>query len=387
MEAYIKKYSLYKRGDKIYIDCNVLGSRIRFSTGVLWSKDNCRKILKNASNIIYQKIRGESKSTFLKDICAEILEVCRERKNKNSTLENVKKWLNILESNFGNKDLRLLNNKNILDFLNKKCTHYSRSSLRVLVGVINRIISIGNSRGAQIERVDFRSLRLGKEPAKIEPFTLGEIKKILQSADEDFYLFLCVAFFTGARTGEILGLKWSDIDLKNNKIIIERTITPKNKEQSPKTNTSRRVIDMLPIIKDALKNRVKNTNYIFNKNNAPLRFHEVRQKWYALLDSLDLKRQRLYITRHTFASIMIQQGEEQMWVSKMLGHSSLKITLDFYARFIPDESKKRAEFLNDFFNKKNANFLKNEDEIKNKIMPKIQKEVSLETLLSIKKKG
>ncbi|MBT5934992.1 MAG: hypothetical protein HOG88_06575 [Sulfurimonas sp.] len=70
--------------------------------------------------------------------------------------------------------------------------------------------------------------------------------------------------------------------------------------------------------------------------------------WKNLLIRTGYDHRVLYQTRHTFASIMLQKGEELAWVSKvMLGHSELATTLKFYAKFIPDENKKRAVFLDD----------------------------------------
>ena len=53
----------------------------------------------------------------------------------------------------------------------------------------------------------------------------------------------------------------------------------------------------------------------------------------------------IYYTRHSFASLMLQRGEEPMWVSKMLGHTNLNITLNHYAKYLPQSVENRAKFL------------------------------------------
>lgn len=70
-------------------------------------------------------------------------------------------------------------------------------------------------------------------------------------------------------------------------------------------------------------------------------------KWIPLLRVCGLSYRTLYQTRHTFASIMLQQGEEIGWISEMMGHVNIHTTLTKYLRYIPRVEKKRAVFLND----------------------------------------
>jgi integrase len=67
--------------------------------------------------------------------------------------------------------------------------------------------------------------------------------------------------------------------------------------------------------------------------------------WRPLLDKLTMKYRNLYQMRHTFASMMISNGEDILWVSKMLGHKDSSMTLQKYARYIKVKDKKRAGFL------------------------------------------
>lgn len=64
-----------------------------------------------------------------------------------------------------------------------------------------------------------------------------------------------------------------------------------------------------------------------------------------LLKALNLKDRKLYTTRHTFASLMLSQGEEAMWVSKTLGHKDLNTTYKTYSHYILKQEKERAKFL------------------------------------------
>ncbi len=61
--------------------------------------------------------------------------------------------------------------------------------------------------------------------------------------------------------------------------------------------------------------------------------------------NLDLEYRTLYQMRHTFTTMIIQNGEDILWVSHMLGHTNVNITLEVYAKYIKNDKKKRGNFL------------------------------------------
>ncbi|WQV25653.1 site-specific integrase [Helicobacter pylori] len=192
------------------------------------------------------------------------------------------------------------------------------------------------------------TMKNAKEGEKIDPFSLNEIKAILQSApDLRLKAFLTTAFFTGLRTGEQLALLWSDIDFENKKINIDKSLNLSGVITSPKNKTSIREVDLLEpvemILKELKESEPKNKKMIFL--SIPKRTQDFQRAFKKLLKSLNLKDRKLYTTRHTFASLMLSQGEEAMWVSKTLGHKDLNTTYKTYSHYIPQQEKKRAQFL------------------------------------------
>jgi integrase len=67
------------------------------------------------------------------------------------------------------------------------------------------------------------------------------------------------------------------------------------------------------------------------------------------LKSANIEYRTIYNTRHSFASLMISQGEDILWVSHMLGHTNTEMTLRKYAKYIKNEKKRRAIFLDKEF--------------------------------------
>lgn len=195
----------------------------------------------------------------------------------------------------------------------------------------------------------------------IHPFTLPEIRHILQNAEGKLKAFLTVAFFTGMRTGELIALKWSDINLQSQKITVRRSIRA-NIETGTKTGVVR-TIDMLTPVAEALKEQFKLTGlaggYVFlnrYKKHYAGSTTIAKEHWTPLLKRLMLDHRTLYQTRHSFATMMISKGEDVIWVSKMMGHANPSITLSIYSRYREEPIVKRAAFLDEInvFGEKDA---------------------------------
>ena len=189
------------------------------------------------------------------------------------------------------------------------------------------------------------------EKEEIEPFTLDEIDTILaDTTDIQLRNFLAISIFTGARSGEVVGLKWEDINLDKKKISINRTITG-GFENSPKTHSSKRGIDLIEQLETYIKSQKMKTGlkggYIFlTKENKKFKSnHHFYYAFKQLLTKLNIQYRTLHNTRHTFASIMLNNGIEPLWVSSMLGHKNLNITLGLYTHFIPKKETMKVEFL------------------------------------------
>ncbi|MGH2307049.1 site-specific integrase [Aliarcobacter sp. ERUVET-8] len=130
---------------------------------------------------------------------------------------------------------------------------------------------------------------------------------------------------TGMRPGEIVALKWSDVDFERKMISIERTRIRSKKGEKPKdgltkTMSSNRKIDLLPIAEQALLEQMKLTvdaTYIFlNQSNEPFYGHDIIGKRFReIIKQSGVKERPLYNLRHTFASQMISRGADIVWVS------------------------------------------------------------------------
>ncbi|WRF05886.1 site-specific integrase [Helicobacter pylori] len=192
------------------------------------------------------------------------------------------------------------------------------------------------------------TLKNANEAKAIDPFTLEDVKSLIENAPSlRLKAFLMVAFFTGLRTGEQLALTWEDIDFNEKKITINKSLNELGQITSPKNKPSVREVDLLEPVEKILKQLKESepTNKKFVFIDMPKRSSLFQRHFKKLLKALNLKDRKLYTTRHTFASLMLNQGEEAMWVSKTLGHKDLNTTYKTYSHYIPKQDKERAKFL------------------------------------------
>lgn len=190
---------------------------------------------------------------------------------------------------------------------------------------------------------------------QINPFTLEEIDQLLLKTDGYLKNFIGIMSRTGMRPGELTALRWSDVDFENEIVKIRRTRVL-GKNGPPKKKASVRDIEMLPGVKEFFQAQFELTGndssqeVFLNSSNEKFYSHDTIAKQFKSLLDKDDKRY-LYQLRHSFATLMIREGEDILWVSSMLGHKSSDITLKAYAKVYKishnkNERKQRALFFN-----------------------------------------
>ena len=177
---------------------------------------------------------------------------------------------------------------------------------------------------------------------RIDPFSSDEVKVILDNAQGfnfNFVYFLAMGFFTAMRTGEILALKRSEIDL-DNRIISIRSTRSRFGENSPKTFGSKRDIPILDVLYPYILKmyEMNNDTYLLtNQYDKPYRDTHVFcvYWWKPLLKKLGISYRRPYNMRHTFATNMLYRELcSPVELSQYLGHSSIQMIYDVYVSYI-----------------------------------------------------
>jgi integrase len=200
------------------------------------------------------------------------------------------------------------------------------------------------------DRFDFRTpfdsvKQLKTKRTDVDPFTLAEVKQVLDTVRPDFKQYFTVRFFTGMRTGEIDGLQWKYVDFENRLILVRETVVG-GEEEYTKTDGSQRDIQMSQLVFDALKAQFEATGklskFVFcNRLGTPLDHKNVTNRvWYPLLRHLNLKKRRPYQCRHTAATLWLASGEAPEWIARQLGHTTTEMLFRVYSRYVPNLTRR-----------------------------------------------
>lgn len=339
MTFYNRKSKKYPKNGLLYYRLN--GNR--FSTGLEDTPKNRKKIqnyLKDDEFLLKHTVKKDKH--FFNDLIIKALAE-KEKDVKHNSYDCYESCSNIYTLPFF-KDIYV---EDISPLLMKKYFNLfdNRSSLNSSLVIVNLAFEnailqnfITHNPTKDITKPKFET------DYKPNPFNLEEISLILN--DDNFYRnMFCIAFYTGMRFGEIIALKWSDIDFVNNKISISRR-RYNGIEQKAKTKASNAVID-LPyeakeyFISQRLRTGLK--DYVFYSIKGKLINNTSTISYYFnnLLNKLNIKKRGIHQIRHTFASLKLSYGERIEWVSYMLRHENITITQNIYYQWIPQKEEKR----------------------------------------------
>lgn len=170
-----------------------------------------------------------------------------------------------------------------------------------------------------------------------------------------------LAVMSEARQGELLGLKWSDVDWTNNQIHVQRSYNH-GEFRPPKTEKSDRKIDLGPIMMAELKRwRLaslfsQDNDLIFpNSIGRPMcQSHMLKRYYHPTLAAAGLPKIKFHSLRHTYASLKIEQGENIIYISEQMGHSSPVVTSTVYAHLIKKSNYESACGLEEMIFEKNG---------------------------------
>ena len=181
---------------------------------------------------------------------------------------------------------------------------------------------------------------LAQKNKEVEIFSEDEINIIKNKIKGHKYeLLVLLDFATGLRQGELLALDWKNIDLKNKKISITKTvkevyvyksINDKHVEtifQTPKTINSTREVPIPSNIVNILQSVNKKEGLLFSDNlNNPLKAKRIFDFWKKFLIDCNIPHKKFHSIRHTYASMLLKNGVDIETVAELMGHTAISIT-------------------------------------------------------------
>lgn len=172
-------------------------------------------------------------------------------------------------------------------------------------------------------------------------FIPEEVQKIIAAANRQYKVFFQTAFATGARSGELRGLRVEDVDIENRVIYIRRS-TWLNQDTTPKTRAGFREMDVDQATIDMLKGHIgvrKEGRLFQTRNGTALQSGNiVKQELKPICKKIGIKHGGMHAFRHARVSLLQQNGVPGDLIKRWIGHSSLKTTSK-YTHF-PTEFRK-----------------------------------------------
>lgn len=174
----------------------------------------------------------------------------------------------------------------------------------------------------------------------IQPFSLPELRRLVEVAPPHLAEYVWVRGLTGLRSGEANGLRWDCVDLTAGTIDIRRARS-EGQERLPKNEFSERLIPLGTTVTQAMQRQCQQTGssdgHVFQTlRGSPLDTQNfARRDWRRMLAAADLAYRCPEQLRHTSATLMLAAGEAPTYVSQILGHADCRMLLTTYARFMP----------------------------------------------------
>ena len=204
---------------------------------------------------------------------------------------------------------------------------------------------------------------MGQPSDKKEALTIDVQRKFLEAArDQSYENQYRFVLQTGLRTGELVGLKWDDIDFKNKTLTISRTMEYRYKVGEwrigpPKSGSGYRTV---PLTDEAIRilkaQKEKNSKIkvipmewadqvFLCRKGEPVKNSTYDTALFKICDKVGIKRFSMHVLRHTFATRCIEAGMMPKTLQKILGHSNIGITMNLYVHITEDEKHKEIELV------------------------------------------
>jgi integrase len=333
---------IFRRGNKLYIEYKAYGKTVQKSTRLEDTPKNRALIKKEVIPTLEKEITSgrfnQNKPAMFKEYSIAYL----KEKNHLKTANRIEKHVAVINDYFGNLPIDTLKRSDIKEWIQIQLGQKTPKTVGNYLASVRGIIDAAIDKEV-IKHNVAKNIKLPTHyTEEIEPFDSEEVKVLLENANSFLKLYLALGFYTGMRTGEILGLQYKDIDFDKKVIYVKRTIG-EGKISTPKTRKSIREV---PIFDDLLPYLKKPTNSIWlfsRKDGARLgRFGENRyREWHTLLEKCKIAYRKPYATRHTFIVSMLKHSNLSILdIAQTVGHTTSQMIITNYGKYIKGENLK-----------------------------------------------
>jgi len=321
---------IYKVGETWYIDYYADGRRIREVVGE--KKSEARAALEaRKGEIRTGKFHfKEEKRILFEKFADEYMEYAKL--NKKSWLRD-EISLKHLIPHFKGMSLLKINPKHIEDYKRKRLDKVKPATVNRELTLLKFMFSLARkwkyANENPVKEVKFFQER----QLIIHTLNKEEAIKLMAVAADHLKPIIMLALNTGMRRGEILNLRWNDVDFDRQFIYIKET----------KSGMMRKV-PMNSLVIDSLKKLERKNSFVFQNPKTDERLKHIRTAFYTARRKIGLDDFRFHDLRHTAATWMVTEGIDLVTVKEILGHSDIKTTMR-YAHPTPENKRKAVDAL------------------------------------------
>ncbi|MDD6478913.1 MAG: site-specific integrase, partial [Oscillospiraceae bacterium] len=257
---------------------------------------------------------------------------------------------NHIEPYFGLFLAKQISVQTINDFSDKKLKDLSASTVNEILVVLGEILNYAEIEYG-IAKPHFKMIKENRQEMKV--LSISEQKRLENYLmnDIDIYKFgTLLALYTGMRIGELCALNWNDI--RDGVITVSKTmyrVTTKDGSKVaidvPKTNSSLRKIPIPQFLNPVIATKTSTGFVLRTRNGTPVEPRLLQQKFSKYLADCNISGATFHTLRHTFATRCVEAGFDVKSLSEILGHSSVKITLDKYVHSSFEQKQKNMDLL------------------------------------------
>lgn len=285
----------------------------------------------------------EQAAPLFREFTTRFLETYAKTNNKPSEVESKEMILRVhLVPAFGEVALDDISPREIEVYKAKKLKDgLSRKSINNHLTVLRRALAIAVEWGVIKHIPAMRWLE--PPPPEFDFLTFAEADRLLAAAEEEWRPMLTVAMRTGLRLGELLALRWSDVDLEGGRLMVRRAVA-RGIIGTPKNGRSREV-PLSEQARAALRNHVRRGELVFSMPDGSM-LTRGATKW-PLKRALTVAQLRpigWHCLRHTFASHLAMRGAPLKSVQELLGHGTIEMTMR-YSHLSPDARRDAVKLL------------------------------------------
>lgn len=280
-----------------------------------------------------------------------------------------------IKDNIGEIDIKVLLQDDVDNFIiglyengsKKTGEKLSYSTVKGIDGLLNRSLKYAYKKGYISQQIKSDVCLKQNSNKKIEALTKDEQKKIenyILSKKRCYNYGVLISLYTGMRLGELLVLKWSDIDYKNKLIHVQRTtcrVMGDNSktviiEDTPKSKSSIRDLPLtnflISLLKELKKFQNNNSEYVVSRAvGKRIENRSYQESFDRLLKRLNIRHYGFHSLRHTFATRSLEIGIDIKTLSELMGHSNPTITLNRYVHSDLNMKKDAMDKLSKVMNK------------------------------------